>query len=169
MNAAGQQLEAALVAAQARDNERSWLGTAFSSLEEMMSAVQRQQHELLPFGGRGGTNEMFEETSARLGGVEARLERLARAMRRTEALLAPLPAGALDAAAAQMQTRELRALHDGMEEQKREMDVIRSTKAYHHDLEQTRQQLVRFLFHGAGKVCCSSAPATGAHCPWTVK
>ena len=86
------------MAAQARDDERSWLGTAFSSLEEMMSAVQRQQHELLPFGGRGGTKEMFEETSARLGGVEARLERLARAMRRTEALLAPLPAGALDAA-----------------------------------------------------------------------
>ena len=55
-------------------------------------------------------------------------------MRRTEQQLAPLPLEHLEAAAAQLQQREIQALREGLEEQRRGMHELRATKARHHDL-----------------------------------
>ena len=89
----------------------------------------------------------FEETAKRLGGVEAQLEQLKRAVRQTQQMGASLPLEHLDAAASQLQAREMQALKEGLEEQRRGMHELRSTKAYHHDLEAAREQFARFLFH----------------------
>ena len=138
-------LAEALEAARGRDAERGFLSAAMTGVEAQLEAMRKQEAEDLL--GSGGPQVAFEETATRLRGVEAQLEQLKLAVRRTEQQLAPLPLEHLDAAAAQLQNREMQALREGLEEQRRGMHELRSTKAYHHELEAAREQFARFLFH----------------------
>ena len=138
-------LAEALEAARGRDAERDFLSASMAGVEAQLEAMRKQEAEDLL--GSGGPQVAFEETAARLSGVETQLEQLKLAVRRTEQQLAPLPLEHLEAAAAQMQNREMQALREGLEEQRRGMHELRSTKAYHHELEAAREQFARFLFH----------------------
>ena len=149
LNTAGTQLEAALSAAAERDGERKWMAATLSALEAQIDGVKALHHDLLPYGGRGGAKEMDEAVAERLEGVERKLEKLGKAIARTERLLAPMPLAALEAAAQQLMGRELSTLRANLEEQDQKVVALQRSKAYHHDLERARMELVRFLFSGA--------------------
>lgn len=87
-----------------------------------------------------------EATEARLASIENELKKTARLLERSEKLLVPLPAAAVDQAAYSMMREEVVRLGTALASTQRQMATMQTSKASRHEFSGMRNDLLSFLY-----------------------